>query len=123
MELQRRGFLRAVPGLALGFANCTMALGQSSTGELEMASGTLHLQGKLKSGSLTLDAQDFIDCADRSVIVRGRLDSTHLCWFDFFPTDWNFWCTLYTRGIMGCQYAAGIRCGPTSLGATRATIY
>ena len=83
MELERRGFLKAVTrGLALGCASCTVALGQTSggtvTGELQTGSGTLHLKGRLKSGALTLDAQEFLDHADRSVIIRGRLDSTEL---------------------------------------------
>jgi hypothetical protein len=83
MELERRSFLKAVSsGLALGYTSCPGALGQISkgiaSGELETGSGTLHLEGKLKSGMLTLDAQDFLDRADRSVVVRGRLDSTAL---------------------------------------------
>ena len=83
MELERRGFLKAATrGLALGCASCTMALGQTSgatvTGELQTGSGSLHLEGRLKSGVLTLDTQEFLDHADRSVIVRGRLDSTDL---------------------------------------------
>ncbi|HXW91267.1 MAG TPA: hypothetical protein VEK33_12035 [Terriglobales bacterium] len=59
-----------------------MALAQTSggsvTGELQTGSGTLHLEGKLKSGMLTLDAQDFLDRADRSVIIHGKLESTEL---------------------------------------------
>jgi len=83
MELERRGFLKAATrGLALGCASCTMALGQTSggtvTGELQTGSGTLHLEGRLKSGALTLDAQEFLDRADRSVTVRSRLNSTNL---------------------------------------------
>jgi hypothetical protein len=78
--LQRRGFLKTVTGgLVLGCASGP-SLGQSSkaTGELETGSGTIHLEGKLKSGVLTLDAQDFLDRSDRSVVVRGKLDSTAL---------------------------------------------
>jgi hypothetical protein len=83
MELERRGFLKAVTsGLALGCVSCTVALGQTSrgavTGELQTGSGSLHLEGRLKSGALTLDTQEFLDRADRSVIVRGRLDSADL---------------------------------------------
>jgi hypothetical protein len=83
MKLERRDFLKAATtGLAFGCANCGVALGQVSrgavTGELQTGSGTLHLEGRLKSGVLTLEAQDFLDRADRSVIVRGRLESTDL---------------------------------------------
>lgn len=78
MGLERRGFLRAVGALALGCGNCPMAFGQTSTGELEMGSGSVHLEGRLKSGLLTLDAQDFLDRADHSVVVRGNLDTAGL---------------------------------------------
>lgn len=83
MELERRGFLKAITrGLALGYASSTVALGQTSggsvTGELQASSGTLHLEGRLKSEPLTLEAQEFLDRADRSVIVRSRLGRTNL---------------------------------------------
>src|SRR5271154_4999096 len=83
MELERRAFLKGVTrGLALGCVSSTVALGQTSggtvTGELQTGSGTLHLEGRLKSGALTLDAQEFLGRADRSVIVRSRLGSTDL---------------------------------------------
>jgi hypothetical protein len=79
MELKRRGFLEAVTvGVALGFTNCVEAIGQSSgkavSGELLTGSGTLRLEGELKSGHLALDAHDFIDRASQGVVVRGRLD-------------------------------------------------
>jgi hypothetical protein len=78
MEPGRRNFLRVVPGLAFGLTNGVVAVAQTSTGELRTASGILHLEGRLKSGVLTIDAQDFMDRTDRSVIVRGRLDSVEL---------------------------------------------
>jgi len=83
IRLERRGFLTTVTrGLALSYANCAVALAQTSggsvTGELQTGSGTLHLEGRLKSGMLTLDADEFLDRADRSVIVHSKLDSTKL---------------------------------------------
>lgn len=78
MELGRRSFLTGIPGLALGVASCATAVAQTPSGELRTASGTLHLQGKLKSGLLNIDAEDFLDRTDRSVVVRGRLESTEL---------------------------------------------
>jgi hypothetical protein len=79
MELERRGFLKAVTsGLALGCTNCIEAIGQNSrnavTGELLTGSGTLHLEGRLKSGKLALDAHDFLDRTSQGVVVRGKLD-------------------------------------------------
>jgi hypothetical protein len=77
MTLQRRDFLRtATTGLAFGFVGCGEALGQSSAGELTSSSGTIHLEGHLKAGLLKLEAQDFVDRADRAVIIRGRLESS-----------------------------------------------
>lgn len=83
MKLQRRGFLKtATTGLTLGFANRAIVFGQTSTagvsGEIETRSETLRLRGKLKSGILSLDAQEFQHRADRSVIVRSKLESTEL---------------------------------------------
>lgn len=80
MELERRGFVKGITvGLALGFTNCVEAIGQISgspvTGELLTGSGTLHLEGQLKSGHLTLDAHDFLDRTSQGVVVRGILDS------------------------------------------------
>ena len=77
MELERRDFLKAVTsGLALG-AYCFEAMGQSpgsGTNELLTGSGTVHLEGKLKAGNLTLDAHDFLDHKSQGLIVRGKLD-------------------------------------------------
>lgn len=83
MKLQRRGFLKtATTGLTFGFANRAILLGQTSattvSGEIVSSSEALRLRGKLKSGVLSLDAQEFQHRADRSVIVRSKLDSTEL---------------------------------------------
>jgi hypothetical protein len=81
MTLERRDFLRAATtGLAFGLASCETAFGQksASTGELRAGSGTLDLEGRLKSGVLKLEAQDLLDRADHSVIVRSTLGSTAL---------------------------------------------
>ena len=83
MKLERRDFLRAgATGLALGCADPGGSLGQISGGnvtrELQAGSGTLRLEGKLKSGLLRLEAQDFIDRADRCLVIRGNLDSAEL---------------------------------------------
>jgi hypothetical protein len=81
MKLQRRRFLKAVTtGLAVECANG--AFGQASkrgaTGEVETGCESLRLSGKLKSGELTLEANQFFERRDRSVIVRGKLESTEL---------------------------------------------
>ena len=83
MKLERRDFLRAAStGLALGCADRAGCLGQVSGGnvteKLQASSGTLRLEGKLKSGLLRFEAQDFIDRADRCLVIRGNLDSAEL---------------------------------------------
>jgi hypothetical protein len=79
MTFERRDFLTAVTSsLALGFASGPRAWGLTSkggvTGELKTGSGTLHLEGQLKSGHLALDAHDFLDGASQGLVVRGKLD-------------------------------------------------
>lgn len=81
MKVQRRGFIKTVTtGLAIGYVN--RAFGQTpkhgATGEIETSSASLQLRGGLKSGTLTLDAQEFLERTDRSVIVHGKLNSTDL---------------------------------------------
>ena len=82
MKVERRDLLKtAMTGLVFSLPSHGRALKQSSgtaSGELRAGSGTLDLEGKLKSGVLKLEAQDFSDRADRSVIVRSKLDSTEL---------------------------------------------
>lgn len=81
MKLQRRGFLKAVTaGLAIQCASGAFAQGakREATGELDTSCETLHLKGGLKSGELTLEAQQFWQRKDRSVIVRGKLGRTEL---------------------------------------------
>jgi hypothetical protein len=83
MKLERRDFLKsATAGLGFAFATPVEALRQihagTAGGELRGGSGTLYLEGRLKSGLLRLEAQDFLDRGDRSVIIRGRLNSTEL---------------------------------------------
>lgn len=82
MKVERRDFLKttAMTGLAFRLPSHGRAFEQSTkaSGELRAGSGTLYLEGKLKSGVLKLEAQDFLDRADRSVIVRSTLDSTEL---------------------------------------------
>jgi hypothetical protein len=83
MAFERRGFLKvATTGFALGCVNFDRAVAWPRQGalnsELLAGSGTVHLEGKLRSGTLTIDAQDFVDRGDRSVVVRSRLDSTEL---------------------------------------------
>jgi hypothetical protein len=79
MELERRGFLKALTiGAIAGCSTCAAGLGEQISapgpgGELQAGSGSLHLRGRLKAGILTLDAQEFLYRVDRSVIVRGKL--------------------------------------------------
>src|SRR5215470_7292750 len=93
MGFKRRGFLKVVTtGLALGCADFDGVLARPPGGtpdsELLAGSGTVHLEGKLKSGTMTLEAQDFLDRTDRSVVVRGRLVSA--------GSDWSLYSAMFS---------------------------
>jgi len=83
MAFERRGFLKvATTGFALGYVNFDRAMAWPGQGaphnELLAGSGAVHLEGKLRSKAMTIDAQDFLDRGDRSVVVRSRFDSREL---------------------------------------------
>jgi len=82
MKIERRDFFKTTTAaFALALASQGKAMGQNpkkSSGELRAGSGTLYLEGELKSGLLKLEAQDFLDRTDHSVIIQSRLDSTDL---------------------------------------------
>jgi hypothetical protein len=83
MKFERRTFLKAAStGLVMGCTIPRRTLGRESEdrvdGELQAGTGTLRLEGKLKSGMLKLEAQDFIDRADRSLVINGSLETNKL---------------------------------------------
>lgn len=80
MTFERRDFLKiGSAGLAAGLVNsglhATQATGPTAKGELESATGSLRLEGRLKSGLLQIEMQDFLQGLDRTVIGNGRLNS------------------------------------------------
>ena len=78
MTLERRDFIKnTATGLAFGFVKPAMAYEQSS-GEFEGGTGSLRLEGKLKAGLLKMEAQDFIDGKDRTLIIQATLESVKL---------------------------------------------
>jgi hypothetical protein len=77
MKLKRRDFLKgASTGVVFGFAKYGEPVRETSSGQLQSGSGSLYLKGQLKSGVLTLEAQDFLDRADHCVIMRGTAEPT-----------------------------------------------
>jgi hypothetical protein len=83
MTLERRHFMKTgTIGLAACLVNQELARAQVSStslrGELEGGTSSVRLEGKLKSGVLKLQAQDFVEGMDRSLIVRGEFDSADL---------------------------------------------
>ncbi|MGC1615315.1 MAG: hypothetical protein WA736_11560, partial [Candidatus Acidiferrum sp.] len=71
MTFKRRDLIKfGSAGLAVGLVNSRPQLARASTvaagGELEGGTGSLRLQGQLKSGTLVLETQDFVQGLDRT---------------------------------------------------------
>jgi hypothetical protein len=79
MRFERRDFIKiGSAGLTAGIVNPGLRLAQASTtmgGEMEGGTGYLRLEGKLKTATLILEAQDFMQGLDRTVIVHGLYKS------------------------------------------------
>ena len=80
MTFERRDFLKiGSAGLAAGLVNSGLHAAQAGApaakGELEGGTGSLHLEGRLKSGLIQIEMQDFVQGLDRTVIANGRLNS------------------------------------------------
>jgi hypothetical protein len=80
MTFERRDFLKiGSAGLAAGLVNSGLRAAQAATpavkGELESGTGSLRLEGHLKSGLLQIEMQDFVQGLDRTVIGNGRFNS------------------------------------------------
>jgi hypothetical protein len=80
MLFERRDFLKiGSSGLAAGLVNSGLRAAQAAApavkGELEGGTGSLHLEGHLKSGLLQIEMQDFVQGLDRTVIGNGRFNS------------------------------------------------
>lgn len=83
MTFERREFIKTgTAGLAFGLANADLARAQTSaaasSGGFERGTGSVHLEGRLKSGLLKLEARDFVDGRDRALIIQGQLSSVDL---------------------------------------------
>src|SRR5262249_10622229 len=53
----------------------TQTSSPATGGRLKGSTGSLYLEGKLKSGTLKLDVEDFVDGYDRALIARGTFNS------------------------------------------------
>jgi hypothetical protein len=83
MAIERRDFIKSgFAGLSAGLLSSEFARAQGSegrsSGELEGGTGSVHVEGRLKSGVLQVDAQDFTKGGDRCLIMYGTLASTKL---------------------------------------------
>lgn len=79
MSFERRDFIKTgAAGLTACFLNQELAHAQAAKGELEGGTSSVWLEGKLKSGVVKIEARDFIDDRDRSLIIHAQLDSTDL---------------------------------------------
>ncbi len=80
MRFERRDFLRiGSVGLAAGIVHPALPQARASSAaastELESGTGSIRLEGHLKSGTINLEAQDFVQGLDRTVIVHGTFNS------------------------------------------------
>ncbi len=80
MRFERRDFLKiGAAGLTAGLVDPGPQLAHASlaatSGELESGTGSLRLEGQLRSETLVLEALDFIQGLDRTVIVHGTYKS------------------------------------------------
>lgn len=80
MTFERRDFIKfGSAGFAASLANPGLPLAQAASaapsGELEGGTGSLRLEGRLKSGTLVLEAQDFVQGLDRTLIIHGTYNS------------------------------------------------
>lgn len=83
MRFERRDFIKTgTAGLTAGLVSPGLALPQSPAGavsaEFEGGTGSVRLEGRLKSGVLKLEARDFVEGPDRSLIIHGKLNSINL---------------------------------------------
>jgi hypothetical protein len=80
MTFERRDFIKlGAAGLTAGIVNPGPQPADASIpaggGALEGGTGSLRLEGKIKSWTLVLEAQDFMQGLDRTVIVQGTYKS------------------------------------------------
>jgi hypothetical protein len=80
MTFERRDFLKiGSAGLAAGLVNSGLRAAQAAApavkGELESGTGSLRLEGHLKSGLLQIEMQDFVQGLVKTVIGNGRFNS------------------------------------------------
>jgi hypothetical protein len=92
MTFERRDFIKiGSAGLAVGLVNPRLQLTEASaaavSGELESGTGSLRLKGRLKSGTLILETQDFVQGLDRTVISHGTLNSK------------RFYCAMFSHNL------------------------
>lgn len=83
MSIERRDFIAiGAAGIAGGLFNGELGFGQAaqrnSSGRLRGGAGSLVLEGRLKAGTLKLEAEDFVDGADRALIIHATLNATKL---------------------------------------------
>lgn len=83
MAIERRDFIRSgLVGLSAGFLTPQIAGAQKravrSTGALLGGTSSVHVEGRLKSGVLTVDAQEFTEGEDICLVMNGRIGTTDL---------------------------------------------
>jgi hypothetical protein len=72
MNIERRDFIK-IGSAGFAFPFGTILEPALASGELEGGTGSLHLDGRMKAGTLSLQAQDFILGTDRTLIIHSVL--------------------------------------------------
>jgi len=83
MAIERRDFIKSgFAGLSAGLLRAELAQAQGypgkGRGEFEGGTSSVRLEGRLKSGVLKMEAQEFSEGRDRFLVVNGRLGAIDL---------------------------------------------
>jgi hypothetical protein len=83
MIFERRDFIEmGTAGLAVSLMTGRLARAQASaapsSGELKGGTSSVQLEGRLKAGTLKIEARDFTDGNDRALIIQGEISSVDL---------------------------------------------
>jgi hypothetical protein len=104
MAIERRDFIKSgFGGMSIGLLVTGLARAQTSPGGskgvLEGGTGSVHVEGRLKAGVLTLEAQEFTADGDRCVVMNGKLGSIDLyCSFFSYKYEQSIFTVLRSNG-------------------------
>ena len=104
MAIERRCFIKSgFAGLSAGLLGtelvCAHGTTGSSKGNLEGGTGSVRVEGQLKSGLLKVEAQDFTEGRDRCLIMNGTLGAIKLyCSMFSYRNEQTIFAVLRSNG-------------------------